>query len=179
VEKYLADWLDESLAVIGQDRKAVRDRHKHLTEEHGPHTANATMRSLRAVYRYERQVNAHIPECPVNSRDFNAEVRREKFVALSDLPAWKVKVDKMENPVRRDLQYFLLFTGMRRTAACEGRWEDFDESQRRLRVPRPKGGKVKAFNLPLSNFILKLLQRRREQNAVLFPDSHGSQTVPA
>jgi hypothetical protein len=85
VEKYLADWLDESLAVIGQDRKAVRARHKHLTEEHGPHTANATMRSLRAVYRYERQVNAQLPECPVNSRDFNAEIRREKFVPLTEL----------------------------------------------------------------------------------------------
>ena len=55
IEKYLKDWLDKPLVSIGHDRQGIRARHLYLTEKHGPHTGNAVMRSLRAVYRYERE----------------------------------------------------------------------------------------------------------------------------
>jgi integrase len=171
IEKHLADWLNEPLTLIGKDRKRVRERHVSLTEQHGPSTADATMRGLRVVYRHERRVNSVLPECPVDSRDFNGTMARELFVAVEQLPEWKAKVEGINNPVRRDLQIFLLFSGMRRTAACEARLHDFDEARRVLHVPRPKGGERRAFDLPLSDFLLELLIQRREQNALLYPDS--------
>jgi integrase len=171
IEKHLADWLDLSLATIGDDRKGVRERHLFLTEQRGPHTANATMRGLRAVYRHERRVNPSLPECPVDSRDFNGVTVRDRYVAVEDLPDWKTKVEGINNPIRRDLQLFLLFSGMRRTAACEARWEEFDQARRVLHVPRPKGGERKAFDLVLSDYLFTLLMQRREQNELLYPGS--------
>jgi hypothetical protein len=44
------------------------------------------------------------------------------------------------SPVMRDLQLFMLLTGMRRTASVEPRIEHFDEERGCLRVPNPKGG---------------------------------------
>jgi integrase len=41
---------------------------------------------------------------------------------------------------------------MRRAAACEARWQDFDPERRVLHVPSPKGGAAERFDLPLSNF---------------------------
>ena len=169
IEKYLADWLDLSLASIGADQKAVRDRHLSITKSHGPHAANNAMRCLRAVYRFEKRVNPSLPEVPVHSHDFNAETRREKFVTVEELPTWKAKVEAIGNPVRRDLQLFLIFSGLRRTSACEARWQDFDETRRLLQIPSPKGGPRRRFSLPLSSFLIQLLKRRREENAVLYP----------
>jgi integrase len=74
-------------------------------------------------------------------------------------------------PVMRDLQLFMLMTGMRRTASVEARIEHFDEERGCLRVPNPKGGESRAFDLPLSGALIDLVRRRIEENRITHPDS--------
>ncbi len=69
------------------------------------------------------------------------------------------------------MHIFLLLTGMRRRAATGARWEHVDWENGRLFVPKPKGGEDRAFFLPLSGYLLDLLQQRRDENEVLFPGS--------
>jgi integrase len=75
------------------------------------------------------------------------------------------------SPVMRDLQLFMLLTGMRRTASVEARIEHFDEERGCLRVPNPKGGESRAFDLPLSGALIDLVRRRIAENRTLDPDS--------
>ena len=56
---------------------------------------------------------------------------------------------------------------MRRTAAVEVRAEHFDPDRGCLRVPNPKGGEKRAFDLPLSGPLLDLVRHRIEENAKL------------
>lgn len=172
LEKYLKDWLDRSLTDLGKHRKEVRERHGFLTKNHGPYLANSVMRSFRAVYRHELQVQPDLPVCPVISKDMNPQRSRETFISPEQLSKWWAQVRAMRNPVRRDLQLFILLTGMRRGAASQARWEDFNEQTRVLRVPRPKGGETKAFDLPLCDSVMDILIRRQEENQILFPRSH-------
>ena len=70
----------------------------------------------------------------------------------------------------RDLQLFMLLTGMRRTASVEARIEDFDGERGCLRVPSPKGGESRAFDLPLSGALFDLIHRRIEENRIIDAD---------
>jgi hypothetical protein len=54
------------------------------------------MRGLRVIYRHERRVNPALPECPVDSHDFNGVTPHDRFVAVEALPEWKAT----ENQVR-------------------------------------------------------------------------------
>ncbi|MDH3771914.1 MAG: tyrosine-type recombinase/integrase, partial [Nitrospirota bacterium] len=108
---------------------------------------------------------------PVIAVTFNKEKRRNTVILPDELPAWWQKVHQLENPVRRDLHIFLLFTGMRRRAATGGRWEHFDPQIGLLVVPNPKGGEDRAFDLPLSEYLIDLLKRRYEGNQVAFEGS--------
>jgi integrase len=60
---------------------------------------------------------------------------------------------------------------MRRGASVEARIEHFDEERGCLRVPKPKGGERRAFNLPLSGALMDLVRRRIEENRITHPDS--------
>jgi integrase len=63
----------------------------------------------------------------------------------------------------------MLFSGLRRTNASEIRWTDVDFERKALFIPKPKSGR--AFYLPLSNYLLELLQNRQQENAEFAPSS--------
>ncbi|MEZ5875594.1 MAG: site-specific integrase [Hyphomicrobiales bacterium] len=169
--RYFEDWKDRPLAELGADRRAVRDRHKHLSGKHGPYIANRAMRALRAAYNLALKVNANLPANPVVAVTFNREERRDEAISPEDLPEWWRHIGALGNPIRRDLHKFLLLTGMRRTATVSARWEHVDWDRGFLFVPRPKGGKERAFSLPLSAYLIDLLRERRDGNEVFFPGS--------
>src|SRR5262249_15061008 len=56
-------------------------------------------------------------------------------------------------------------------ATATVRREHVDLERARLHVPKPKGGEKRAFDLPLSDFLVDLLRQRMEENAPFFPDS--------
>ncbi|MEZ5935646.1 MAG: hypothetical protein R3F54_27800 [Alphaproteobacteria bacterium] len=77
-----------ALAEIGVNRALVRDRHKKITKESGPHSANHVMRARRLTCNLA-----------------------QKAAALVD------KVQTLENQIRRDVHVFHLLAGMCRRAA--------------------------------------------------------------
>lgn len=159
-------WLDRPLREIGRDRAGVKDLHDTLTAERGPYAGNHAIRALRSVYRAARLLDPDLPPPPTEVVKFNPEPKRK--AVIRDLPSWWVKVQALSNTVRRDLHIFMLLTGMRRGAAVEARVEDFHPAEGHLHVPRPKGGPAKAFNLPLSSYLVEMLSARLAENRELF-----------
>lgn len=84
----------------------------------------------------------------------------------------------MRPGVRGDYQMFMLLTGLRRMDAATVRWEHLDLDEARLHRPNPKGGRERAFTIPLSSECVKILQRRRGENAQVFRDGDGGWVFP-
>lgn len=164
--RYFEDWADRPLKELGDDTLGVDERHRHITKHNGAVAANQAMRILRAVYRHARRKMRDLPPTPTDAVDFNDEKRRDLIV--TDWPAFWAAVHGLRNPVTRDWYLFLAFTGMRRTAASEARIEHLNLDQGFLHVPNPKGGPKRAFDLPLSGFLVDMLRQRVKENAEVF-----------
>ncbi|MHC4164051.1 MAG: tyrosine-type recombinase/integrase [Planctomycetota bacterium] len=171
VRRYLGPWVRKALAEVSPDDCARR--HKALSERRGRYAANRALACFRACYNTARRRHAHLPENPVAAVTFNKVRRRREPIPWRRLPAWREKVDGITNPVRRDLQLFLLLTGLRSTDARTVRWEHADLRGGTVHRPKPKGGEDRAFTVPLSKEVLRTLRRRRKQNVVLFGDDAG------
>ena len=166
-DRYFGEkWLNRPLRDIGHDRDGVKDLHNRLTAERGPYAANHAIRALRSVYRAARLLRPELPPPPTEVIKMNPEPKRK--AVIRDLPGWWAKVRALKNPVRRDLHIFMLLTGMRRGATVEARAEDFHPAEGYLHVPRPKGGPDRAFNLPLSTYLVELLEARVADNREVF-----------
>lgn len=96
------------------------------------------------------------------------------------------KVVSTRSGVRGDYNLFVLFTGLRRNDAATVRWEHLNlaEEPQDSRVwnsvrkkwdeielpphtllrPNPKGGRDRAFSIPLSTECIKILERRQREN---------------
>jgi len=181
IETYLKDWLTRPLAEI--TRQDVRLRHQKIaadvaagrfakgrprTKEHGARTANSALVAFRAVYNAAAREHPELPSGPTLSVNwFKSE--RPEALPLSELHTWAAKVTALDNPIRRDFLFFTSHTGLRRTSAVTARWGDINFERRVLHVPNPKGGK--AFDLPLTDFLVELLRTRKKDNAEVFEDS--------
>jgi integrase len=157
--QYLGDWRHRSVEEIGRDRAGVRARHQRITTDHGLATADSVMRVLRAVYNRARREHPELPPNPCENVDYHGGRRRQVDLAPERLRAWGRAVLGIR-PVRRDLQLFMILSGMRRSSACEARIEHVDFERGCLRVPSPKGGEARAFDLPLSPPLVDLLRAR-------------------
>ena len=164
IERYLRDWLDKPLGDF--DRSMVRARHLKIGES-GRYAANGTMRAFRAVWNRAMREHEELPVCPVINVDWFEEKPRKAAIPTNDLADLYRRIQAVPNPIRRDYFEFVLFTGMRRQAAAQMLWKDVDLDNAMLHVPRPKGGERRAFDLPLSDHLVGLLERRREEDAAL------------
>lgn len=121
--------------------------------------------------------------------------RRREPIPWSKLPTWRGDAVNIKNPVRRDYNLIVLLTGLRRNAAATMRWEHVNliDEQVETRVwnaskqsweqvnlpaqamlrPMPKGGAKRAFCIPLSSEMIKILKARRIENESLFEDDGG------
>ena len=208
---YLKSWLGRALASV--TGKECRARHEQITKDNGPHIANRVLRELRVIWNHiAREAaagtldglpsGAVFPANPTIAVVWNKEggaadyvERRREPVSWSKLPTWKVAVDAIKNPVRRDYNLVCLLTGLRRNDAASMRWEHVnlgDEPMdarvwhvnkkawesvqlpaRTVLRPSPKGGAKRSFSLPLSSELVALLLRRRQNNASLYKDDNG------
>lgn len=182
--RYLEDWLNKPLASI--TREDANSRHhqivadiaagkyatvtpkngktykKERTEESGRYTANSVMRVFRAIYNRAARQYEGMPDNPCIAVDWYREEERDAAIPDKDLPRWFAEVLGLDNPIRRDYLLFVLFTGMRRGSAAEVEWDHVKWEDRALYVPNPKGGKDRAFFLPLSDYLIDLLKKRQE-----------------
>ncbi len=170
VKRHLADWLHRPLADIRPNECAVR--HEKITKK-GPYAANRALQTFRACYNTATRRMDDLPPCPTRGVTFNRVRRRREPIQWAKLPTWKKTVDAIQNPIRSDLQLFILLTGLRSTDAKTVRWEHVDFEAGTIHRPKPKGGEDRAFTVPVSETVLKILRRRQEENRMLFPRDGG------
>lgn len=167
LDYYLSDWLPRPLAEI--TRKDCYDRHQRIGREHGPYVANTAMAVLRGIYNRALKLYEDLP--PVNPTiavERFPQEKRDCAIPVETLAEWHKGIRKLPSPIRQDFYLFLLYSGMRRQAALTMRWEDVNLETATLFVPLPKGGKKRAFSLPLSDSMVEILQNRKEQNMIFY-----------
>ncbi len=181
-ERHLADWLNRPLASI--TRNECAKRHERITAN-GRYAANRVLQVFRAVYNTAIRRLEELPPCPTVGVTFNKTSRRRQPIHWADMPAWCDAVEAVPNPIRRDLQRFLLFTGLRSTDARMTRWEDVNLGDEPkvihgtevppgcIRRPRPKGGEERAFTIPVAEAVLEILRRRRNENQLIYANDGG------
>ncbi|HEY8005724.1 MAG TPA: integrase arm-type DNA-binding domain-containing protein [Methylocella sp.] len=180
VERLMADWLDLPLLNLGKDPGIVASFHDRITSDNGPYIANACMRSLRAIYNHARKTARHLPaENPVSAIDWNQERRRDTGLGLDEIPAWMNDLAALDNPIRREFHLFLLLSGSRPDALKRAQISDIDFKARVLRIPKPKGGEAKAFDIPLSRAMILCLLRALRFGRVLHPTQARNWVFPA
>ncbi len=184
---YLGNWLDRPLVQIS--RSECREHHRKVSDENGPYIANRIMRHVRAIWNTALKEH-DLPANPTIAVQWNKEHRRQEPIPWADLPAWHATVTSLEpiiedgkrvgaQPgVRGAYQLFVLLTGLRRMDAATVRWEHLNLDEGKLHRPNPKGGKERAFTIPLSGTCVEILERRRRENAITFPDGDGGWVFP-
>ncbi|MBA3462109.1 MAG: integrase family protein [Deltaproteobacteria bacterium] len=186
-DKYLAKWMDRPLETI--ERSECRALHEQMSNQHGPYLANRVMRHIRAAWNTALREH-DLPANPTIAVHWNKERRRQEPIPWANLPAWLQTVNSIEPIVlngkrigtrpgiRGDYQVFLLLTGLRRMDAATVRWEHVDLEEGKLHRPNPKGGKGRAFTIPLSSECVRILERRRSDNRVVFAEGDGGWVFP-
>ncbi|MPZ37106.1 MAG: tyrosine-type recombinase/integrase [Rhizobiales bacterium] len=101
---------------------------------------------------------------------YHKERARETGMGAQQLPYWWSQLQAMPNPIRREMHLFTLLSGLRKNDVLTARWDRLNEKRRSLLIPSPKGGEDRAFELPLSEPMLKCLGRAREGGLTFFPD---------
>ncbi len=162
VPRLLARWLDRPIAEL--TGAALANLHGELTDGGKKYLANRIVAQVSAIWNALDRVHELAGRNPARAVTRNRYTPSRKRVADDGMPEWLAKVQGLENPIRRDLQMFCLFTGMRSEAARHVRWEHIDEERAALVVPKPKGGEAKAFTLPLPQTIVDMLAERKRGN---------------
>lgn len=165
--KMLAPHASRELHTLA--RREVRAWHEGWGQM-GPTAANHGARLLRAVYNYaDKRLADDLPANPCVAVEFFAERGTRRVLSWEDLPGWWVRVLTLGNPVRRAYWKLLLFSGLRMTDAATIRWEDLRGNA--LHRPNPKGGRSRAYDLPITSQLGVILAEAREAANQLFPAS--------
>lgn len=187
VERFLAPWKDRPLHTI--TRTACRELHEQLSvaemvegrsggaaRRGGKYVANRVMRHLRAIWNTALKEN-DLPANPTIAVHWNTEERRQEPMPWGKLPAWRKSLDALSE-IRRDYNLIVLFTGIRRMDAATIRREHVNVGKkpvhfegteippRALYRPNPKGGKERAFVIPISRECAKIFERRMKNNVL-------------
>jgi integrase len=191
-DRHLKPWHDQPLNSIKREdvirqHAAVTERAKKLRAgqkySSGKYAANGTMRFARAVWNYAKD-ELETPGLPDRNpfrsgKLFHKERARDTGMGASDLPAWWAQLQALTNPIRRELHLFMLLSGLRRTDVLTARPEYLNAQRPSLRLPSPKGGEDRAFELPLSKPMLECLKRVRELGQTFFPAESKQWLFPA
>lgn len=187
VRDYLGDWADRPLKNITRD--AVERRHR-LISESGETAANSTMRVLRALFEFahgafeDEQGEPLFLHNPVKRlshvRAWNKETRRTTIIKPHDFATWFEAVASLPDwyggndpQTFRDYLLFVAFTGLRRREAAAIRWDWIDRRQGVLTIPAEVTKNGHAHALPLSGFLVEILNRRPE-GVFVFPSPNSA-----
>jgi integrase len=162
LDRYLDHWRDRALETIGSDRAGLRARYHELVRDPGKATAASVMRTLAAVYRYQRRVNPDLPECPTIVIDLPRIKPRDWALSPEELCEWWAAVQRL-GPVKRAWWLTCLLTGARRGSVEALRWADVDWEKKMLLFGVAKGGRP--YIVPAADRLLVLLREYREKEA--------------
>lgn len=180
MERLFADWLDRPLSELGDDPLLLATRHDTITKANGPAIANGAMRSFRSVYNHAKKTCKALPrENPVSGVDWNPEHRKDTAMGVSDLPAWFEQLARIANPVRREFHLMTLLSGSRPEVLKNVRVTDLDLKNRVMHMHRPKGGELKAFDIPLSRAMMECVFRLRRIAPIIYPQAGREWLFPS
>lgn len=183
IDRDLKDWKDSPLNNISG--LMVQKRHKTLSKT-SETTANKTMRVLRALFNFARdqyednEGRSLFPDNPTRKlkRQWNTEKRKKGHIPQHQLKDWfKAVIElpttmKRGNPnLARDYLIFIALTGLRRREASSLLWKDIDLKARSFIVRDTKNHDE--LWMPLSSYLLELLETRKEMLEKQKIDSEG------
>ena len=184
---YLSQWSNTPISEITRDM--VEKKHREITKQ-SPTRANTVMRQLRAYFNYamgEYEDDAGNPifiHNPVSRlshiKAWNREKRKQTVIKTYDLKKWYDTVIKLpqhqykdiyveSSEVCRDLFLFILFTGLRSSEASSLMWSNIDFKDNSLTIEDTKN--YEPHSLPLTPFILEILERRKSKGLYVFQGS--------
>lgn len=177
--RLLGDYMDRPIVDI--KRSTLRELHDRLVDEGKPFLARRIKAQVSAVWNtLEGASDEGLGQPnPASGWKGAAYTPSRERISTEDLPVWYAKVQGL-SPVRRHLQMFCLFTGMRSEAARCVRWEHANLTNKPIRiagievppralyVAKPKGGESRAFVLPLPKTVVEMLLDRQRGNLDLF-----------
>lgn len=191
-DRHLKDWHDRPLADLKREdvikeHAAITDRARKARSgqkySSGKYAANGTMRFARAVWNHAKD-ELETPGLPERNpfrsgKLFHKEKARNTGMGVLELPGWWVQLQALPNPIRRELHLFTLLSGLRRTDVVTARWKNLNIARPSLKLPSPKGGDERAFELPLSTAMLECLDRAHEFGRTYFPEESTEWIFPA
>ena len=87
------------------------------------------------------------------------ERRAEK---VKDLRQWRLQVGALASRQQRHLQLLTLYTGLRSSEARRIRYQDISWARSMLTIIKPKGGERRAFELPLPEETMRVVEVQAE-----------------
>lgn len=174
VNRHSKDWLDLPITSITKDM--VEELHHDLTiapnrlgtSSHG--RANNALKKLSALInfasdRYGTDDEPLIKLNPVTrlsrNRAWHRIHPRQRIVLDDKLKDWYRACCSLRHSVSRDFLIFLLFSGMRFGESRNLKWSYVDFKEKLLTVPREITKSDREHQLPLSDFLVNLLKKRR------------------
>ncbi|MCA8903740.1 MAG: integrase family protein [Hyphomonas sp.] len=161
--KHVPDLMDKPLADLS--RGQLGRLHERIGAEHGPHAGNNLIRTIRTIYNHALSRDDGLGDWPGKGIRFFPEAERDDIV--EDLATWHAKLQRAESPIVRDWWLFVLYTGLRKQDALTARHSLITNGV--LHLPCPKGGKRKAFDLPLTRQALEIVARQPKLSDWVFP----------
>lgn len=181
---YLKDWANKEIKTI--NRNLVEERHRKITK-HSPTRANTTMRLLRALFNYamgeyeNAQGDPIILHNPIKRlshiKAWNKEKPRKVVIKPYELKQFWISTNKLpkhelnaktpnQSETARDFLQLVLLTGLRRREASNLKWANIDFKDSSLTIHNTKNNE--SHSLPLTTYLIDLLQRRQSQTNSLF-----------
>jgi len=168
MEKGFKDWHNRRLIDI--TRKMILKRHARLGKDQGQSQANQHLAMLSSVFTFCLEVYGNergeplLTENPVRTlsrtRTWYPRKRRDRVVKNHELAVWFDAVMGLSNATVCDFLLFILFNGLRRGEASRLKWDQVDLSAKTFRIIDTKNRKP--LELPMSNFVFELLERRNK-----------------
>lgn len=170
LKRYLPKW--KTMPINEIKRSFAREEHKRITKDHGPVVANQSLRDFRACYNFALKVvddPDSLPPNPIVAVTFNKERASNRVLMPDYLPEWWAKVQAIPNPIRRDMHTLGILSGLRPGTLVSLRREWVNLKEKAISIPRMKSGR--SFDLPLSDYMVTLVQRVMDTCDVLYPGS--------
>ena len=166
--RYLPKWKNMPIAEI--KRSMAREDHQRVTRNHGGRSANQVFKDFRAAYNFAMKVVDNpdtLPGNPIAAVTFNKERASNKVIMPDDLPEWWKRVQALPNPLRRDMHTLGLLSGLRPGTLVSLRRDWVNLAEKTISLPRMKSGR--AFDLPLSDMMVEVIERVMKTGDLLFP----------